>query len=74
MNRIILFFLFSILLVFPALAGENNKDKKATIEAKPESSATHQSIRIDGQTIKYTATIGWLIMKNDKNGPIARFD
>jgi len=73
MNRIILVFLFSILVVFPVLAGENNTDKKAIVEAKAESSITHHSIRIDGQTIKYTATIGWLIMKNDKEEPIARF-
>ncbi len=73
MNRIILLVLVSILLVCPVLAEENNEDKKTEIKEEPKYSTTNHSVRIDGQTIKYSATVGWLIMKNDKEEPIARF-
>lgn len=44
-------------------------------EAKPEakSTSTRHSIRIDGQTVNYTATAGWLILEDDDEKPIARF-
>ena len=32
----------------------------------------HQAI-IDGKTVKYTATVGWFILKDPKDKPIARF-
>ena len=52
-----------------------DKDKNETAEPAPEpaSSTTHHEVQIDGQTVKYTATAGWLIMKDDKDKPIARF-
>ena len=49
-------------------------------EAKPESekpeaksSSTQHQIQIDGATVDYTATAGWLILENDEGEPIARF-
>ena len=37
------------------------------------SSRTQHQVRIDGEVVRYTATAGWLIMKNDEGKPIARF-
>ncbi len=61
--------------VAPAVAQENSQDTIAAgVENPgPESAVTSHSIRIDGQTVKYTATAGWLIMENEKGEPIARF-
>ncbi len=44
-------------------------------DAKPEakSSATQHQIVIDGQTVRYTATAGWLILEDEEEKPIARF-
>jgi len=54
---------------------ETDKDKNESAEPAPEpaSSRTQHEVQIDGQTVKYTATAGWLIMKDDKDKPIARF-
>jgi len=40
---------------------------------EPKSSVTHHEVRIGGQAVKYTATVGWLIMKDDEGKPVARF-
>jgi carboxypeptidase C (cathepsin A) len=40
---------------------------------EPQASRTQHQIEIDGQPVRYTATAGWLIMKNDEGKPIARF-
>jgi carboxypeptidase C (cathepsin A) len=45
----------------------------AAPEPEPRSSRTRHKVRIDGQVVPYTATAGWLIMKNDEGKPIARF-
>jgi carboxypeptidase C (cathepsin A) len=42
-------------------------------EAEPKFSRTQHQVRIGGQVIRYTATVGWLIMKDDAGKPIARF-
>jgi len=68
-------------LMLPAapLAAEEAKDQKSIAEEKPEaqpeakSNSTDHRVVIDGTTIEYTATAGWLIQKNDKDEPIARF-
>jgi carboxypeptidase C (cathepsin A) len=39
----------------------------------PRSQSTQHQLRLGGQVLKYTATVGWLIMKDDKDKPIARF-
>ncbi|NJD32396.1 MAG: carboxypeptidase [Gammaproteobacteria bacterium] len=63
----------------PVFAGDEPKSTDAgkTAEAEkapePASSRTQHEVQIDGQTVKYTATAGWLIMKDDKGKPIARF-
>ncbi len=40
---------------------------------KPEKFVTKHSIKIDGKIISYTATVGTLILKNEKDEPIASF-
>ncbi len=40
---------------------------------EPAASKTEHEITIDGRTIAYTATVGWLVMKDDKGKPNARF-
>ena len=40
---------------------------------EPKSSVTRGEVRIGGQVVRYTATAGWLIMKDDGGKPIARF-
>ncbi len=40
---------------------------------EPRSHSTHHQLRLGGQSLQYTATVGWLIMKDDKDQPIARF-
>jgi len=63
----------------PALAKDEPKadsaDGKAETDkaAVPASSVTQHQVTIDGQVVKYTATAGWLIMKDDQDKPIARF-
>jgi carboxypeptidase C (cathepsin A) len=42
-------------------------------DPEPRLVTTRHSVRIDGQVVKYTATVGWLIMKDDAGKPIARF-
>jgi carboxypeptidase C (cathepsin A) len=41
--------------------------------AEPKAVRTQGEVRIGGQAIRYTATVGWLIMKDDAGKPIARF-
>ena len=77
MTRIMLFAAAMLLAAFPVLA--EDKPELETGEAPrreaPEarSKSTSHSIRIDGQAVKYTATVGWLILENDKGEPHARF-
>ncbi len=67
------------LTLFGALSGAIASEHEATEESKSddkpeaESSVTQHSVVIDGQTVSYTATAGWLILENDKDEPIARF-
>jgi carboxypeptidase C (cathepsin A) len=39
----------------------------------PLSRSTQHELRLDGQVLRYTATVGWLILTDDKDKPIARF-
>ena len=67
------------LAAVPAYTADDAKpaaaDKKdtAAAPAEPVAIKTKHQITIDGQVVKYTATVGWLIMKDDKDQPIARF-
>jgi carboxypeptidase C (cathepsin A) len=54
-------------------AADAPKVAEAVKEPEPKSSRTRHEVRIDGQVVRYTATAGWLIMKNDDGKPIARF-
>ncbi|HEX9207390.1 MAG TPA: hypothetical protein VF851_04080, partial [Steroidobacteraceae bacterium] len=58
-----------------APAGEPAKPVAAETvrEPEPKFSRTQHQVRIGGQVIRYTATVGWLIMKDDAGKPIARF-
>lgn len=42
-------------------------------EPEPKVSRTQHQVRIGGQVIRYTATVGWMIMKDDAGKAIARF-
>lgn len=55
----------------PADAETERPAEQAAPEAR--SSSTRHSVTIDGETIDYTATAGWLILENDDGDPIARF-
>jgi carboxypeptidase C (cathepsin A) len=71
----------AMMLPFAATAAEPAKDAAepakagtaATPEPEPKSSRTRHTVRIGGEEIRYTATVGWLIMKDDAGKPIARF-
>ncbi|MEX2149698.1 MAG: hypothetical protein WD793_05760 [Steroidobacteraceae bacterium] len=52
------------------------KAKTAQVKPPPEprSQSTQHELRLGGQVLKYTATVGWLILvDNKKSEPIARF-
>ncbi len=55
-----------------AAAAEAEADKAEPIKAEAVSKVTEHQIRIDGQVINYTATVGWLIQEKDDK-PVARF-
>jgi carboxypeptidase C (cathepsin A) len=66
----------------PAMAQGNEKEKDKAEEKQPEnavpkefpkeeSSVTDHSIKIGGQTIGYKATVGSILLKNDKDEPQA---
>ncbi|MDA3877801.1 MAG: hypothetical protein PF483_12020 [Halothiobacillus sp.] len=53
-------------------AAEAEADKAESTKAEAVSKVTEHQIRIDGQVINYTATVGWLIQEKDGK-PVARF-
>ena len=58
----------------PAPVAEPAKaSAEAAQEPEPKLSRTQHQVRIDGQAVRYTATVGWLIMKDEVGKPIARF-
>ena len=79
MKRLVTACLFSSLsLVLNAHAADEVPaagTKTAAAESKPvpkeEKSVTRHSLDMGGQTIKYTATAGNLVIKNDKDEPVA---
>jgi len=69
-----------LLLAVAAAAAEPTGDKSGPAAAQaaapvpePRAVRTRHKVRIDGQVIAYTATVGWLIMKDEAGQPIARF-
>jgi carboxypeptidase C (cathepsin A) len=75
MKRMMLLIAAVLLASFPALAEDRPEPGGAPGTEAPEarSKSTRHSTRIDGQAVKYTATVGWLILENDKGEPHARF-
>jgi carboxypeptidase C (cathepsin A) len=45
----------------------------SNVIAKPEKFVTRHSIKVDNKIINYTATVGTMILKNEKDEPIASF-
>jgi carboxypeptidase C (cathepsin A) len=41
--------------------------------AEPKAVVTSHQVRIDGETVRYDATAGWLIMRDESGAPTARF-
>ncbi|HVS04512.1 MAG TPA: carboxypeptidase, partial [Thermoanaerobaculia bacterium] len=54
-------------------AGAEEAGKPPEEAPQPRSSTTRHEVRIDGQTIPYRATAGWLILKDEEGKPTARF-
>ena len=40
---------------------------------EPRSQSTRHQLRLDGQVLNYTATVGWLILKDDKDPVCCHF-
>ena len=58
----------------PAALGAAAQAAAATApDPEPRATRTRHKVRIGGEVVQYTATAGWLIMKNDEGKPIARF-
>ena len=55
----------------PAKDPEDKPESAAKAPPKEESSATQHTILVGGQTIRYTATAGTLLLKDDKEEPTA---
>lgn len=67
-----------LLITHGALARDEAPTPPATPAASEASheakaSTTRHAVEIDGETIRYEATAGWLILKNAKGEPHARF-
>ena len=56
----------------PAAPAESPKPAP-TPTPEPAASKTQAQVQIGGEVVRYTATAGWLIMKDDAGKPIARF-
>ena len=54
-------------------AGAQQPAAEAQKPPEPKAVRTQGEVRIDGEVVRYTATVGWLIMKDDDGKPIARF-
>jgi carboxypeptidase C (cathepsin A) len=57
----------------PPEKSDEEKAKEASTPAIPRKQSTQHELRLDGQVLKYTATVGWLILQDKKDKPIARF-
>lgn len=52
---------------------KDDTEKKIAVKEQPMHFESKGSVRIDGKKVVYTATAGTLVMKNEKNEPIAQF-
>ncbi|MGA9852433.1 MAG: peptidase S10 [Gammaproteobacteria bacterium] len=71
-----LFALSTLLAATPVFAADAGKPaatgtSAGTSAVKEQKSVTHGSVTVNGETIKYTATAGTIILKNDKGDPTA---
>lgn len=71
-------FCLALLLICATTASYGNESESQADaftgpEFEPREHATQHTVRIDGESIRYTATVGWLILKNEKGEPHARF-
>jgi carboxypeptidase C (cathepsin A) len=78
MSRLLASLALSLGLVLPAFADEAPAAKTGAAPAaasdekpKEDSSVTRHSLSVGGQSIKYTATAGTLLIRNDKDEPTA---
>ena len=72
-----------VVLALPLAGGAAETTAAATDAQKPAAEAqqapepkavrTQGEVRIGGEVVRYTATVGWLIMKDDAGNPVARF-
>ena len=67
--------LFSVNILIALLVFSINafSQTDSTAATKPEKFVTKHSIKIDNKVINYTATAGTLILKNEKDEPVASF-
>jgi len=74
MTRKILFVILVAFLIFqtPHLSAQTKTQKKAIPKVpEPSLAITHHTIQIDGKPLKYTATTGYLLLKDEKEKPKA---
>jgi len=76
MRRLAWILTIALVLIVPgvALAEEPAKEPEAAAaKAEPKSVVTSHQVRVDGETIRYDATAGWLIMRDESGAATARF-
>lgn len=69
----LLLFVFFVSTVTFGKESESTSGDYSGPEFQPKEQTTQHTVRIDGVTVRYTATAGWLILKNAKGEPHARF-
>ncbi|MDN5882520.1 MAG: hypothetical protein L0H37_09130, partial [Nitrosospira sp.] len=64
---------FVCLNIVPTFAADSvtTKTKSATAVPPPVFAITHHSLRVNGDTVRFSATAGSLILRNDKQAPTA---
>ena len=69
----LLFVCLALAAVTPAMAANTAKAPAATTAAAPQAQkvVSHGRATVNGRTIRYTATAGTLVLKNDKGDPTA---
>ena len=61
----------SLLIVFLLLSFSTMAQTDSAAATRPEKFVTKHSIKIDNKLMSYTATVGTLILRNEKDEPIA---
>ena len=72
MRKLALTLTVTMMLAIPGFA-QTEPPAQTAEKAEAKSVVTHHQIRIGGETVRYAATAGWLIMRGEKGEPIARF-